>query len=155
MKGTYKVPKATLPRHLEERKVFRFLEYELFCLLLEFHKRNDVKRNLTDTKDQRINLENIEVQWQCWQCFCSALMVKYQFTPAMSIIYLAYISYNLSYNLSIEPLSSIRVMHPTIYPNINFSTWRQGFCVSLWSVGEQRAARLEKIIPLFRSQIVT
>ena len=103
--------------------------------------------------DSGINLENIEVQWQCWQCFCSALMVKYQFTPAMSIIYLAYISYNLSYNLSVEPLSSIRVMHPTIYPNINFSTWRQGFCVSLWSVGKQRAARLEKIIPLFGAKL--
>ena len=36
-----------------------------------------------------------------------ALMFKYQLTPAMSTIYLAYISYNLSHNLSIHPLSFI------------------------------------------------
>ena len=85
----------------------------------------------------------------CWQCFCSTLMAQYQFTPAMSTIYLAYISYNLSHNLSMHPLSFIWVIHPRAYPNINFSIWWQGFCASLWSVGQQRAARLEKIMALF------
>ena len=47
-------------------------------------------------------------------------------------------SYNSSFNLSIYSFSFIRVMHPTICPDINFSTWWQGFCLSVCSVGEQR-----------------
>ena len=66
--------------------------------------------------------------------------------PIFPIIYPTIYQYTTS-------LSFIRVTHPTIYPNINFSTWWQGFCASLWSVGGQRAARLEKIMALFEAKL--
>ena len=112
MKGTYKVPKATLPCHLEQRKTFRFDEIgpiSIFCHKKNFPQAESKNDWRSATLFQGCNMLSLTIKYLnqntnlsfgpdsiYWHCLESVWNVPQQYINTPDIIYLSITSYNLS-----------------------------------------------------------